>query len=1797
MPTSTPGGRRAPSDYGLPRDWEAARGRSGPPAPPAPAALEVVRRGIEHLEERQTVFARNQLRGWALAHAGGRHDLSAIDHAIEVLEQRERLLVPIERQRLDAAYTTRRALAAESAILAQVRAGVGAGTPLAEAGRVAAHLAKAGLTAGQRAAAELLLLASHRIVGVQGHAGTGKTVLLRAVAALAAGRPVLALAPSAAATRILGAETGLPARTLAWFLTRYREVGTGTASPDELAAAREALAGALVIVDEASMVGNAAMRLLLGITDRADVARVALVGDRRQLPSVEAGTPFRLMQDRGLPTATMAEILRQRTPGLRAVVRHLLARKPDLAIEALGAQAIEIGDADDTTAEAAARLWLELPPEDRAGTAIVAPTHAERAEIAAVIRAGLAAEGVLRGNTLTIDRYVNLHLTGAEKRDPLHYRPGDIAVFGNKLLQLRIDEDDACQVRAVEGDRVVLAHPDGTERHIKPDSQVRYRLKVYEPRPIDLRAGDRIRWTRNWRRTDLKLHNGALAMITAIDRHRVRFRSDDGREYSLQRDAPQLHHVDYAYSTTVYGAQGMTCDAVIAVLDAGRGAPPDQAAVYVELTRARDAAVLLTDDREALVDALEERTGERPSALEAAGALRDAAPPPPAKPRLQPEPIAWEAFAESARVRGQHPFAAPGHEAVLAPVLTLADRPSGTAAAHRVAADHRTWVASQARTQARDALRAALVDRTAALTAYLEGRVALAADPGRGGTGAAAGDAYALLLEQADAALTTARALQVGAGPTGPDDAELAGLRRDLRVQLQTVANARARDAGALACCRRLAALERAAAAAGSHRCQASDYGPLVAAIRDLETALPPGDRLVAALATVPAEAARLAAAGARLRRFVARTVPTFLEERACAEREARRIGSDILSTAYGRGDDTGRGAATQRVVVAADGLLRDPACRPHLDADPERGAWIAAVRAALVSARAFEERAHALLRELRRCPPPARYGDPAIAPGYGRIVAGARSLAAERRRLPRVPPALAHGARGAPYPGAGEPLVRIPAPLTAFREQYLAAASRRMALRTRLAGRLDALVAQLMARAHLLRDAARRRSWVAELPAYPAWRQRSRPLARRLFPDAMPNRHDDPPDWLAREPLWTRCERRRRDLRDALRRDGRAAAARRAMTTVVHRAVTAGVHAAHLPEGRRLARAIANLEPQAATPGELPGVLTAFRAEVEQLADSARALGAFVGTTVPTVVADHARLERTAAYVGLEFSELDPAGHWTGSAQSAIRTGRHFLADPGFRPHLEAVPAFRAWVGDAVAACRAVAACHADAHSLDRRQRDLEHGAPGWERRQRPEADALAAAITQLEQHIATLPDVPRGVPPPPGRDPATPAGALPAYDMLTAGLPPDAPYGTLRPALPRPLAAFRARWQEIGPLIDQAIRIDVLVAARTGTPLSAGPAGADGRQVPQNRVAATDPPSGTLDTQSADAAPTAANLRTRLQTQRQALAAALAMDGRVLRCRHTLVEFDRAAAGTDRFLHPQHPGVVARTRDLHAGYRRAPSEQQALYVPWPRALAALLSDDRTRIDAAAARIRSHVSDTVPDALRTRAELDDTVRARGGLAAPRDEAAYPAWRACAAAAIREGKLLAAATGSMAVVLDAEPGRREWIAHAGAFLADTLAFDDRAHDLLQHCRGTAGRSETAIPGTPSAATPDPSILDDLRVVVEIAGALQARRPAADTAPVSGLRRHTLPAAPAGASPRPADRRRRAQDRAARCPAERRASAVAVRAGGARSFPAGRDRQRDRAHRAPRLRPMAQQDHGRHRACIGAPGRR
>ena len=664
--------KRAPALPELPRGARAPRKgrRTGRPSAPGRLStepetgpLEAVARAVAHAEERRTVIPETEIRAVALGHAPGRWTLGEIDAAVARLV-RDGELVETVRRGADRVFVTDRAVKAERQLLALLREGRGRAVPLANEAAVAARLEGGRLTDGQRAAARTLLLARDTVVGVQGHAGSGKTAMLRETASLAGERRILGLAPSASAARVLAREAGVEAWTLQRFLVRHGDLS----DPDRLARGREEFRGALLAVDEASMVDTARMEALLRISRTLGVARVALVGDTAQLRAVDAGQPFRLLQRAGMETAVMDEVLRQRDPALLEAVTRSREGAPGAATEILGERVREV-PRGDLGAEAG-RRWLALAPEDRADTAIMAPTHAIRREVNAAVREGLAAEGALQGPSLVIDRLVDRRLTRAQAADIRSWEEGDTVVFHRDAYGCR--QDDVCIVTAVTaaGDgKVALATPGG-ERSFRPSGNSAWWCRLHDTEEIEIRAGDRIRWTRNRKASRGRpgLVNGGEADVVAVERSRVRFRDPDGRGLSLARDDVQLRHLDHAYCTTVHAAQGATARSAIAVLESAGAV--DQALFHVELSRASEEFLLLTDDREGLVEALEGRPGQDGGALEALGI--DPERPPVVDPEIFEALVAdWRDLERRGEEAGRDPHDLAGHAEVMARAAAL----------------------------------------------------------------------------------------------------------------------------------------------------------------------------------------------------------------------------------------------------------------------------------------------------------------------------------------------------------------------------------------------------------------------------------------------------------------------------------------------------------------------------------------------------------------------------------------------------------------------------------------------------------------------------------------------------------------------------------------------------------------------------------------------------------------------------------------------------------------------------------------------------------------------------------------------------------------------------------------------------------------------------------------------------------------------------------------------------------------------------------------------------------------------
>ena len=184
--------------------------------------------------------------------------------------------------------TSRHVLSTEADIVARLadRASVPVTTT------VLSPAAGEGLDERQRTAVEVLA-GDAKLVVVEGAAGAGKTTTLAATQTALAeqGRRMLVVTPTLKAAQVAAREVGT-AGSVAWLVHqhgyRWDTDGRWTRVAADPAAEAVLGRGDLLLIDEAGMLDQDTAHALLTIADEM-AARVALVGDRHQLPAVGRG--------------------------------------------------------------------------------------------------------------------------------------------------------------------------------------------------------------------------------------------------------------------------------------------------------------------------------------------------------------------------------------------------------------------------------------------------------------------------------------------------------------------------------------------------------------------------------------------------------------------------------------------------------------------------------------------------------------------------------------------------------------------------------------------------------------------------------------------------------------------------------------------------------------------------------------------------------------------------------------------------------------------------------------------------------------------------------------------------------------------------------------------------------------------------------------------------------------------------------------------------------------------------------------------------------------------------------------------------------------------------------------------------------------------------------------------------------------------------------------------------------------------------------------------------------------------
>lgn len=595
------------------------------------AAAHAVASAVRHLSEREAAFKATDLAKAALD-IGLPTTMPLIEKRIGQLADKGALRKG--RGAMQGWLTTSDAVALESRMLAEIEMGKGATTPIIPMDEAGPQLQASAslnfrmqLNAGQEAAGRMILSSTNRIVAVQGVAGAGKSSLLRPTAQILAenGKRVIGLGVQNTLVRMLERETGIPSMTLHRFLGQHRNLLDGNASKAEQAVAKAAYRDTVLVLDEASMVSTGDQDRLVRLANMLEVDRLVLMGDPKQLGAVEAGKPFALALAAGAETARMDTNLRARSDTLKLAQAAAQQGRTGEAIEHLKDH---IDEVSESSAVVAAERWLSLPPAERERTGIHVSGRQLRDEVNAAVQTGLAANGEIGPDKITLTVLSRVNATREELRQVRTYAPGMVLEVTTRQSRQSLAKGryDVLKVDAAKG-IVELRGIEGHRQTFQP-SRIGAKgnnqaLKLLERKALTIYTGDTIRWTANDHQRGLI--NADRATITAITQDSIGVRTSSEMDQKLNVGDPMLARIDLAYALNAHMAQGLTSDKGIAVMDSRTRTLLSARNFLVTITRLRDELTLIVDNRDKVEMGIGRNPGDKTSALEVTERLGAAA--------------------------------------------------------------------------------------------------------------------------------------------------------------------------------------------------------------------------------------------------------------------------------------------------------------------------------------------------------------------------------------------------------------------------------------------------------------------------------------------------------------------------------------------------------------------------------------------------------------------------------------------------------------------------------------------------------------------------------------------------------------------------------------------------------------------------------------------------------------------------------------------------------------------------------------------------------------------------------------------------------------------------------------------------------------------------------------------------------------------------------------------------------------------------------------------------------------------
>lgn len=535
------------------------------------------------LEERQAVFDRYEITREALRQGPGEFTLKDVEKALDQrIEKGEFITVDHWRSLAPGArYTTPEMVKLEKETLEFAHQTRNTLEPISKHFDASRHPE---LTKDQARTIEEVLSSTDRIHGIQGGAGTGKSTALTIIKDLseAEGYSVKGIAPTSSAANNLKKD-GIDADTLQAILQR------GKPSPEQRPT--------LYLIDESSLASTKGIHQFLHSRLNSN-DRVVLIGDTRQHQSVEAGRIFEELQQSGMKTSKLEEIVRQKNPELKAAIEDFSKGNTKDGLQKLADQGrIEELSHRGKRYQAIAEKFSNSPTN----TLVISPDNDSRKELNKVIQAKLQDIGIIQKEAFHQSVLVTRQdVTGAQRKKAISYQPGNIIRFERDSKALGIDKKSYAEVISNNREQNQITIQFANGKRLTYDPSRFYGVQLYNVESRHFSIGDRVQFTAPWK--DQNIANRQLGTIKTLDQNgNVSVELDGNKQVNFNLN--RMKHLDLGYVVTSYSSQSLTVDNTLLNVETGdpkaRGLLGKEL-TYVSLSRSRHEVTIFTDDAQKL---------------------------------------------------------------------------------------------------------------------------------------------------------------------------------------------------------------------------------------------------------------------------------------------------------------------------------------------------------------------------------------------------------------------------------------------------------------------------------------------------------------------------------------------------------------------------------------------------------------------------------------------------------------------------------------------------------------------------------------------------------------------------------------------------------------------------------------------------------------------------------------------------------------------------------------------------------------------------------------------------------------------------------------------------------------------------------------------------------------------------------------------------------------------------------------------------------------------------------------------